>query len=310
MHPRLTRAGMRFKGWEINDTWKADVGIEVDFQNFAGASESRQSVRMRLGYIRLHHGYWQFMGGQHWDLISPLFPNINLNGVNWNAGNLGDRRPQFRVTFAPSIGDGGKVYFAGALALQGAVNMADVDKNGIPDGQDATFPQLQGRFGVKQPVGDVELRFGVWGHLGREEVFISDTVMVKEDYESWSAGANFWMMVGKKIKILGELWVGENLPDLRGGIAQGIDIENRVGIRASGGWGEFDYIASDKVTLLGSYSIDNPEDKDLMSANRRTARFAGNRGRVRSCSRSSTCIGGRITPDSTRHRGPTTSTST
>ena len=271
MHPRLTRIGMRFKGWKINEKWKADVGVEVDFQEFASRSESRQSVRMRLGYIRLHRDYWQIMGGQHWDLISPLFPNINLNAVNWNAGNLGDRRPQFRVTFAPQLADGGTVYFAGALALQGAVNMADIDKNGIPDGQDATFPQLQGRFGVKQPVGEsVEFRMGVWGHIGQEELYESDTTTVKIEYDSWSAGADFWMTVGKKVKILGELWTGENLPDLRGGIAQGIDDANRIEIGASGGWGEFDYIASDKTTLIAGYSIDNPRDEDLKHDNMRS----------------------------------------
>jgi hypothetical protein len=263
MHPRLTRVGMRFKGWEINERWKVDVGVEVDFQSFTDPFESRAAVRMRLAYVRLHREHWQFMGGQHWDVISPLRPNVNLNGENWNVGNLGDRRPQFRVTFAPPLGDDGKIYFAGALALQGAVQTADVYRHNLPtDVQDDTFPQLQGRFGVKQPVGNVVIKMGVWGHFANEEVFV-DTTLVKEEYDSWSAGADFLMKIADKVKILGELWTGENLPDVRGGVAQGIDPVNRIGIRSSGGWGEFDYIASEKVTLLGGYSIDNPKDSDL-----------------------------------------------
>ncbi len=264
LHPRLTRVGMRFKAFELSDTWKADVGIEVDFQNFAGASESRQTPRLRLGYIRLHYGYWQFMGGQHWDIISPLYPNVNLNGINWNVGNLGDRRPQLRVTFAPPTGDGGKVYFTGAICQGGAVNMVDVDRNNVPDGQDADFGQLQGRFGIFEPVGEnFDVRIGVWGHFAQEESFVNDSTLVKQDMESWSAGADFRFDIKKKVKILGELWTGENLPDLRGGAGQGINLERGIGIRATGGWAEVDYKTSDKVTLLVGYSMDNPRDEDL-----------------------------------------------
>lgn len=270
LHPRLTRVGMRFNGWELSDNWKADVGLEIDFQNFAGNSESRQTPRMRLGYIRLHYGYWQFMGGQHWDLISPLFPNVNLNGVNWNIGNLGDRRPQFRVTFAPPVGDGGRVYLSGAICQGGAVNMADVDRNSVPDGQDADFGELQGRFGVKEPITeDIEVRFGVWGHFTQEESFINDSTMVKRDFESWSAGADFWFKIKERFRIQGELWTGENLADVRGGIGQSIIPEAGIGIRSSGGWGEINFDASDKVTLIAGYTLDDPNDDDLLNTSMR-----------------------------------------
>jgi len=263
LHPRLTRVGMRFKGWSIDDNWKADVGVEVDFQSFADPVESREPIRMRLAYIRLHRGFWQFMGGQHWDVISPLFPNVNLNGVNWNVGNLGDRRAQFRATYAPQLEDGGTVYFQGALGLQGAVNASDMDNNGVLDGLDSTFPQLQGRFGVKQPVGGTEIKTGVWGHYSREEFFVAESTTEKLEFESWSAGLDFWMMIKEKIRIQGEFFTGENLADVRGGIAQGIDPVNNIGIRSTGGWGEFDYIVSKKVTLIAGYSVDNPNDEDL-----------------------------------------------
>jgi hypothetical protein len=278
-HPRLTRVGMRFSGWQLSDRWKADVGIEIDFQNFAGGSESRQTPRMRLGYIRLHYGYWQFMGGQHWDIISPLFPNINLNGVNWNIGNLGDRRPQLRVTFAPQLEDGGALYFTGALCQGGAVNMADVDKNAVPDGQDSDFGQIQGRFGVKEPITDnYELRCGVWGHFGQDEVFINDTTLVKRDFDSWSAGADIWFSIHKRFRIQGEFWTGENLADVRGGIGQSTIPEEGIGIRSSGGWGEFNFDASAKVTLIAGYSLDDPKDEDLIYNNMRTKNQLGYAG--------------------------------
>jgi hypothetical protein len=271
LHPRLTRVGMRFKAWDIDDNWKMDAGVEVDFQSFADPVESREPIRMRLAYVRLHRSDWQFMAGQHWDLISPLFPNVNLNGVNWNSGNLGDRRAQVRVTFAPDTGDGGKVYFAGALGLQGAVNASDLDANGVLDGLDATFPQLQGRFGVKQPLGEsMEIKLGVWGHYAREEFFVAGSTTEKEQYEAWSSGADLTLSFKKKFKFLGELWAGENLPDVRGGIAQGIDPINKIGIRSAGGWGEIDYIHSNKVTLLGGYTIDNPKDDDLLEDDMRS----------------------------------------
>jgi len=267
--PRLTRVGIRFNGYALSDNWKGDVGIEIDFQGFAEGSESRETPRMRLGYFRLHYQSLEILGGQHWDLISPLYPNVNLNGVHWNVGNTGDRRPQFRLTLSPKSGETA-FSLAAAVGAFGAINMNDVDKDGVPDGHDAAFPMFQGRVGIIQPVGDAKFDLGFWGHYGRERANVVPGVNAASIYESWSAGSDLTITVNKQVAIFGEAWVGDNLSDIRGGVAQGIDAPEGATIAAIGGWGELDYTPTDRWTLLGGYSVDDPEDSDLIRTGQRT----------------------------------------
>ena len=96
VHPRLTRLGIDYSGPEIaalNDA-KLAGKFEVDFEN--GGTESRQIIRIRHAYFKLDWGQFSLLGGQTWDVVSPLFPTVNYDSLMWNAGNVGDRRPQFR----------------------------------------------------------------------------------------------------------------------------------------------------------------------------------------------------------------------
>ena len=92
IYPRLTRVGARFSPAEVGEGSEISGVIEADFQN--GGSESRQILRLRKAYFNLKKGDWHFLAGQTWDLISPLFPAANNDGMMWNTGNLGDRHPQ------------------------------------------------------------------------------------------------------------------------------------------------------------------------------------------------------------------------
>ena len=98
MHPRLTRFGMDLRGPELDALGGALLTgkLETDFEN--GGSESRQIIRVRQAYFQLQWGKsFSILGGQAWDVFSPLLPTPNNDTLMWNAGNLGDRRPQFRA---------------------------------------------------------------------------------------------------------------------------------------------------------------------------------------------------------------------
>src|SRR5439155_966970 len=69
--------------------------FEMDWQNGQGVTpESRPLPRIRHAYIQLQHGPQQWLFGQTWDLISPLYPSPNDDTPMWGAGNLGDRDGQ------------------------------------------------------------------------------------------------------------------------------------------------------------------------------------------------------------------------
>jgi hypothetical protein len=267
-HPRLTRLGTRFQDYALGAAWKADAGVEIDFQVFDAGSESRQVPRLRLGYVRVHFKDLHIMAGQHWDLISPLFPNVNLNGVNWNAGNTGDRRPQVRVTLSRGVGSGG-VSLAAAVAQFGAVNMSDIDGNGIPDGQDSAMPMLQGRLGIDQELMDgFHFQAGLWGHYAKERAAIISGVNASADYESWCVGGDAVAKVQGWLMIQGEIWSGENLSDIRAGIGQNVNPTIGAEIGALGGWIEAVITPIDKLTLIGGYTIDDVENDDISAGQR------------------------------------------
>jgi hypothetical protein len=92
MHPRLTRFGVDYSGPQIAAIGRAKLSgkLETDFQN-AGTSESRQAIRIRHAYLNLGWKDFSLLAGQTWDTVSPLFPTVNSDTLQWNAGNVGDR---------------------------------------------------------------------------------------------------------------------------------------------------------------------------------------------------------------------------
>ncbi len=92
----LTTAVRRFRS--LGDAGLSGK-LELDFEN--GGSESREIIRIRHAYLQLKKDDVSILAGQTWDLFSPLFPTVDNDTLLWNAGNVGDRRPQFRVSYEP-----------------------------------------------------------------------------------------------------------------------------------------------------------------------------------------------------------------
>jgi len=150
MHPRLSRLGIDFTGSETSYLFNGKVTgkFEIDFQNrVPGVSdpdsgvESRALPRIRHMYLRFKWNNFFLLGGQNWDIISPLIPSVSNDTLMWNAGNIGDRRAQLRIGYEPQIGNN-ELSFVSGIALTGAVDRKDLDKNGIRDGEDSGMPQI------------------------------------------------------------------------------------------------------------------------------------------------------------------------
>src|SRR5262245_51049026 len=190
---RLTRFGFDVDGGKICKT--AITGkLEIDFANFiAGTVESRETPRMRLAYVNLKNENNYIRIGQDWDVISPLFPAINAESLMWNAGNLGDRRPQ--VQFGWNTGDPKCAAFDFKIAagLTGAISNQDLDPTvaGVSnerDGFDSGLPHIQARVGgtFKSWVCEQTMSFGAWGAIGWNE---TDTEFNGEDeFDTWVVG--------------------------------------------------------------------------------------------------------------------------
>jgi hypothetical protein len=266
IHPRLTRFGFDLDGPTVESLGSTKVTgkLEFDFYNngLTGQSESRQAVRMRHAYAKLGWDSWSVLAGQTSDVISPIAPIVNNDLVMWGAGNLGDRRPQVRVENTSKAGDG-KLILQGEIGLTGANDNADLDANGFRDGETSGLPTVQARIAYKTTNSSKQtFEAGLWGHIAWEEL---DTAIAGENkFVSNAYGIDLTIPIYEnKLWVKGELWSGQDLDDVRGGIFQGINTTTGEEIGSKGGWVELGYKAQDHVTLYGGYSTDDPDNGDL-----------------------------------------------
>ena len=148
IHPRLTRFGLDFFGPETESLGGAKTSgkAEIDFYNLP-SSESRNAPRMRHAYLKLAWDDVSFLAGQTSDVISPIFPVVNPDFVMWGAGNIGDRRPQFRLEWTPQAGPG-NFTLQGEVGLASADDLQDLDPaaaGAFRDGEASGKPTLQAR---------------------------------------------------------------------------------------------------------------------------------------------------------------------
>jgi hypothetical protein len=292
IHPRLSRIGIDIDPPIRANGWRTAAKLETDFYNaFVDrpapanpdlpegpnnpaaprdlVSNSRAALRVRQAYVRLDRNDWHLLLGQTWDVISPLFPSFNANVLMWNAGNPGDRRPQFRVGYEPNVGSG-RWSFVEGVGAGGAVDGQDLDGDGFRDGEAAVTPTFQGRVGYSGPshVPGRRWALGVYGHTARQQIN-RFRVGERTRFDSRLAGVDLTLPLAPRIRLLGEAWTGRNLSDVRGGIGQGIDAATGREVRASGGWVEAGYQVHSRYWLNVGATVDRPDPSDLTGAGAR-----------------------------------------
>jgi hypothetical protein len=279
MHPRLTRFGVDYSGPRLAALGDSKLSgkLELDFEN--GGSESRQIIRIRHGYLKLDWDHQvSIMAGQTWDVVSPLFPTVNSDTLMWNAGNVGDRRPQFRLAWEPKSGQG-QWSFTGAAGLTGAIDAQDLDNNGYRDGEESGLPDAQARVGYAHSswVKDQRAGLGISGFYGWENT--SRVVGGRTGFHSQLVNLDYTLPLSSRLSLRGEGWWGRNLSDVRGGAGQGINLVNGREIRARGGWSEVSLRISPRWSLHPGFTTDDPVDEDLPGGGRTRNRafYIGNR---------------------------------
>lgn len=258
LHPRLSRVGLTIDDWDVAGGIEGSGRLEVDFQN--GGDQGGAFMQLRHAYLKLTlGGKVELLAGQTWDLISPLFPSANNDSLMWNAGNTGDRRPQIRLTALPTD----RLRFGVALSTAGSVDHQDLDGDGRMDGTESGVPMAQALVEYRRRFfGDRPLRVGIWGHAGREQ--LGDGTELR----SSSIGAHLFLPMSKHLAILGEIYRGRDLSDVRGGIGQGVNPTTMQEIAATGGWIEAVYVANERHMLAAGNSLDAPDAEDLPDGGR------------------------------------------
>ena len=215
------------------EAMKTSGRVEVDFYGpGVGVSENQGRLMMRHAYMKLDWPEKRFniIAGQTSDVISPLLPSTVNYSVGWWTGNIGYRRPQFRLTKELGFETGGFLKLEGAVAR----TIGDTSVTVTDSGEDAGFPTFQGRASLTFE----ETTIGLSGHWGEEEFDIAPSGTDKE-FKTWSVNLDYTQPICSKVALKAELFTGENLDAYLGGIGQGVTttgINQYEEIGSQGGW--------------------------------------------------------------------------
>jgi hypothetical protein len=266
LYPRWSRFGVDIGIPSGKDAVKITGKFEIDFNN--GGSESRALPRMLHVYGQVEAGDITLLAGQTSDLVAPLVYGGPETSIFWYGGNLGDRRPQLRVTYAPRFGSA-QLVIAAAAAQSGAVGMEDEDADSVLDGVASARPAAQGLLELRYKLSEKgqPLRIGVSGHHGADRLRVAG----EEEMFTAMAGVAHVELPISIVTLRAEGFVGENLRDLRGGVGQGvmvvaekdaagkvIGIQSAKSIPAKGGFVQLQVDPVAWYSLQLGTGVDNP----------------------------------------------------
>lgn len=250
-----TRLGFLING-PTDGGMEASGRVEFDFYG-SPADENKAKIQMRHAYMQMvwPDSNWSLLAGQTCDVVSPLNPSTINYTVLWDAGNIGYRRPQIRLTKDLTLSSGSELKLQGAIAR----TIGDDDLADEP-GEDAGFPTLQGRAGLTFSwFGPAPTTVGLSGHWGEEDY----DNLPADEADTWSLNLDVLQPLCEKMTLKAELFTGENLNAYLGGIAQGVNPTTGKEIASKGGWVALALGPWDKWSFNTGIGIDDVDAGDV-----------------------------------------------
>ncbi len=211
-----TRLGMMLMGPEMGARRLTGL-VEVDFQG--DPENNNPDLLLRHAYLKYNWGNgWEIIAGQTWDVIAPLQPELLNWAPAWGWGNIGFWHPQLRISHWGNLVDA-------QFAISNP-NEGDFDGGGIDDGEDAGYPNFQGRVGLHF---ENDAAFGLYGHYGEQEIDTRPGGGNERYVDTWSGGIDVAFPVTGWFFFTGEMFFGSNLDGYMGGILQGIQSYRKQG---------------------------------------------------------------------------------
>ena len=255
MTPRLSRVGLSIDDWDLGDSGalKGEGKLEVDFAGGSGTN----AIRLRQAYAQVAaFEKVQLLAGQTDDLFSPLIPTAQNDTQLLYAGNVGDRRPQIRMT---ALGFDGHIRVAGALATTGTLERAGMEMTPANPSRPMFQWLVEGQKRFRH-VG--LLKLGISGHVAREELADGSR------HGSSSVGIHAFIPIVPMLALQGEGYLGANAADIGGGIDQGVDAMTGHRIGAKGGWLELVAAPTKRHLLAFGSSVDTADAAVLHAGDR------------------------------------------
>lgn len=242
MTPRLSRLGLTIDPFDLDNAGKVTTEgkLEIDFAGGDGAA----TIRLRQAYASIQLRKYsdarpntELLAGQADDVVSPLYPTVQDDTQLRFAGNLGERRPQLRLSLRPK-----HAHLAAAFTTT----------NGAPSLQWLAEYDLPRH---------LHMRTGISGHIARSPHpdGASDT--------SFAVAGHAYVNAGK-VAMLGEMYAGRGLADIGGGIGQTMSEMTNKPVTSMGGWAELAVMPTRKHLLAVGRSIEVIPEQELAPGDR------------------------------------------
>ena len=291
---RQTRLGLKLEGPTIGHA-RSRGQVEADFFGgfpAVGIGENFGVVRLRLAFVRLDWEKTSLEAGQDWVIFAPNSPvSIAAAAIPQMAaaGNPWARLPQVRLEHRWASG---KVVWQGAVLAPATGDSPTASTSPFflqpTTGAASRIPFFESRVAFSDANWLATKKGGNVGlsiQYGRARVANTSG---NNKVDAFGLAADWYFPIVARLTINGEALFGRNLSGFQAGVFQGFnpDFAYRLngtlisgGPRAIGtraGWTQLGFTPpafSDRLTIYGTYGIDDPRDSDLVSLTKREWRL-------------------------------------
>jgi len=265
LNARNSSVGLLFRGPDIGKFHSGGRISAVFFDN-TNVFADNNGFLLTQSYGELFNDKWRFAAGLQLDVFAPNLPTVLPFSVDGSpVGNT--IKGQIRVERYLKLGSDSQ------LTLQGAISepLNSIKTPDISLDEDNGTPNTEGRiaFGLGKPsqIGllrerPVEVALsGVVGQLRRTSLPSEPPRRVIST--TWGVNLDFRVNLGDRFGFKGEVYTGQGLGQMAGGVLQTLDAVTWKAIGSTGGWVEGYVYLTPMVHNHTGIFIDDPVNKDI-----------------------------------------------
>lgn len=279
-----------------------EAKVEIDFFGGVlnqGVPSYFSLPRLRFAWAGISWGRTRLVFGQDNILIAPQVPDSMFRQIpqaGGFTGNLFGRYPQVRLEGSTS-GTVRFIWAGGFLAnvLNDGLSISDSQINLFRRPQGGEFsvsPMVQAHFGIGGEIDKKPWTVGLGGHYARRNTQVysvacpagqtcpptalTETPDGNNASDGWAVSLDALVPLHRTLVLKGEVWIGDELEALAGGINQGLNLTrggpNSVvtsvngSVRAAGGWVELLWNPIPWLQVSSVFLGDDPFDDTLSAA--------------------------------------------
>jgi hypothetical protein len=269
-----TVIGLKFQGPEVLGGGRLSGSMFMDAWGGSPSNSLNHLIRLRTATVQIDWKNTTIVAGQDKPIVSPREPNslaqVAVSPLT-GAGNLWLWQPQIRVDQRVAFGQ--QAGLTATLGVYQTSEPAYAARGGDSPGASTPRPGIEGRFEFWRKFGEsarIEIAPGFHESVSHAGGLSAPSRLGTVD----------WLIQPvSKMQITGMMFFGQNAAGL-GGLRQGFTIVNdylAVPVGANGGWTQFSYLATKRLTFNLFGGLENDRAADLLAGDiHRNLLYGGN----------------------------------